>query len=72
MNRTDRKNHIKMLWGKVRKGVRGSMFVQRLHDDKESDVDFLANQKRLAIEDDIAEKAKRHAPWLIDPANSQG
>ena len=30
----------------------------------------MANQKRLAIEDEIAEKAKRHAPWLINPADS--
>jgi len=42
MKSQERKDHIKMLWGKARKGVRGSMFLQRLHEDKAGDVKFLA------------------------------
>ena len=45
------------------------MFLQRAHG-KTDDLQFIAMQQRLQIEDENFRKANKHAPWLIDPETS--
>jgi hypothetical protein len=46
------------------------MFLQRAHG-KTDDMQFMALQQKLQVEDEEEIKASKSAPWLIDPKTNQ-